>query len=494
MCNYKPSTLLPFVLQALTILSFLFFLFLLSHQNDYPHCTVDLEFIQKYDSLKKTERYVEWEKNQWQQYGEPFYNSMKKETYRISIEPSFNYNVFIYKFIEISRNKYKVIIKEFEKCDYPDPLNLVRYCEEQLSKEDWVTVKKMLYENCFWGMNRDKDNSRYLDPTIYRIEAYTPRKNKHTNRQYCTASRQGGRDKAFYSFKSTSINDTYTPLITDKDTEWYTIDWLPYEHFYLVGDTIIDNLKYRKLYVSYIGGVSEHQNLYAGALIEIEKKVYVRGNSVNILLYDFTLVEGEQIRIRGIKEEDGVLLTVTAVDSVQLLNGEWRTRWYLDNEYGTAFNDIWIEGIGSLNGVLMPGMATVDVDIVLISQLQDGELVYCNPEFADVVYPGSFNKKCNALVSNTTTINNKTNFLTATPSIFKHQTQLHFSLPKSSNISLHIFNHQGQIITSLYDKEQLQMGEYQQSLSLPNVSSGIYYAVLLINGRRVATQKLVLMK
>ncbi len=287
---------------------------------------------------------------------------------------------------------------------------------------------------------------------------------------------------------------TYTPLITDKNTEWKTEDWTPYEHYYLQGDTIFDSLKYRKIYVNYFGGTPEFQNVYMGGLIEIDKKVYIRGSSASILLYDFNLIEGEQIRVRGIPEENGILLTVSAIDSVQLLNGEWRTRWYLDNEHGTAFTDIWIEGIGSLNGILKPGAATTDYKTTLISQFQDGEVVYCNPDFTDKVYFEGFNADCNALVSNTTTIDNKTSFLTATPSIFNHQTQLHFSLPKSSNISLHIFNHQGQIITSLYDKEQLQMGEHQQSLSLPNVSNGIYYAVLLVNGRRVATQKLVLIK
>ncbi len=287
---------------------------------------------------------------------------------------------------------------------------------------------------------------------------------------------------------------TYTPLITDKNTVWKTVGWLPNEYLYLQGDTIIDSLKYRKIYVDYVEQGEEFQNLYAGALIEMDKKVYWRYWNENHLLYDFTLKVEDSIRILVDRESNGVLLTVTVVDSVQLLNGEWRTRWYLNNEYGVGFNDVWIEGIGSLNGVLSAGRAVDDAKVNLISQFQDGEVVYCNPDFADKVYFEGFNAECNALVSNTTTINNKTNFLTATPSIFNHQTQLHFSLPQSSNISLHIFNHQGQIITSLYDKEQLQMGEYQQSLSLPNVSNGIYYAVLLVNGRRVATQKLVLIK
>ncbi len=287
---------------------------------------------------------------------------------------------------------------------------------------------------------------------------------------------------------------TYTPLITDKNTVWKTIALGPNETFYLQGDTIIDSLKYRKIYVDYFMQGDEFQNLYVGALIEKEGKVWHKTIEGDVLLYDFNLIEGEQIRVRGIKEEDGVLLTINTIDSVKIANGEWRTRWYLDNEsHGSTFNDIWIEGIGSLNGVLVPGRSQIHTSVKLLQQKQDNQLMYCNLDYADLIY-GNFNKDCNALVSNTTTINNKTNFLTATPSIFNHQTQLRFSLPKSSNISLHIFNHQGQIITSLYDKEQLQMGEHQQSLSLPNVSNGIYYAVLLVNGRRVATQKLVLIK
>ncbi len=298
------------------------------------------------------------------------------------------------------------------------------------------------------------------------------------------------------------VDDNYLPFIEDNKIWIINIcSWVGIEpsKYYLEADTIIDGNNYLKMYALNIG--DSIRPVFVGSLREENSKVYLRPSEQiyftdlhkDYLMYDFSLEEGETVTLPFFMLPDmSIDLRVTAIEHINV-EGIQRKKWIFGDK--DKPDEVWIEGIGSIRGIFQSGFVTVDLHTSLACVSKNDRLIYCNTEDKSVTFCLSSSCACTALINNIDNkplLQNKTFF--ATPSIFKHQTQLRFSLPKSSNISLHIFNHQGQIITSLYDKEQLQMGEYQQSLSLPNVSSGIYYAVLLINGRRVATQKLVLMK
>ena len=84
--------------------------------------------------------------------------------------------------------------------------------------------------------------------------------------------------------------------------------------------------------------------------------------------------------------------------------------------------------------------------------------------------------------------------LTASPSPFQQQTKLTFTLPQNSTVSLHIHNQLGQKVATLHNNNQLPAGQHHSELRLDDAANGIYYAVLSLDGQKVVSQKVVLMK
>jgi hypothetical protein len=142
--------------------------------------------------------------------------------------------------------------------------------------------------------------------------------------------------------------------------------------FFLMGDTLIESLQYKLLffqstyYYFYMNGFPPTENGWnfleepttIGALREdSSRKIRFRlfpnnfpyGNcplsltaDKDTILYDFNLQLGDTLI------SSSSYPVVFEIDSIQLLNGEWRKR-YVSNS-----GEAWIEGIGSTNGLLAP--------------------------------------------------------------------------------------------------------------------------------------------
>ncbi len=126
-------------------------------------------------------------------------------------------------------------------------------------------------------------------------------------------------------------------------------------------DTLIDNISYRKLFlstdtlcsdVSFIGGIREDSGwIYLGNSYYHTKEV---------LLYDFNLDNGDTLTIHRITNINSPTITslIAKIDSVNRINigGHTKKRLYIKYECdpsGHTEKDIWIEGIGSIkNGFL----------------------------------------------------------------------------------------------------------------------------------------------
>ena len=136
-------------------------------------------------------------------------------------------------------------------------------------------------------------------------------------------------------------------------SEYYSNYGFPnYKYTYFIrGDTILDSLSYHKLYsddsastISYIGGLRENN-----------KKVYLFYShcTFNILLYDFNLNVGDSMRLSCLEACDSTVgefyIKVTSVDSVLLEDMTYRKRINYNN-----IGSPWIEGIGSMDGLLYP--------------------------------------------------------------------------------------------------------------------------------------------
>lgn len=173
-----------------------------------------------------------------------------------------------------------------------------------------------------------------------------------------------------------------------------------YERFVLSGeDIIIKDLTYKKLFLFYDSIFVKSKSTYIGGIREDnEKHVYYIGDSVHwlkpynsfndydkekeLLLYDFSLGIGDTLKEGNINIFKW--LTVKNIDTVQVENT-------LRKKY--SFNDRrleWIEGIGSIRGLLFAVHPEVTGSYPpnnsLICFIQNGSVIY-HEEYFDDCFP-----------------------------------------------------------------------------------------------------------
>ena len=179
-----------------------------------------------------------------------------------------------------------------------------------------------------------------------------------------------------FSFALYGQTETIKPLLT-KDKIWstgYSLlgDFSNSEYFKVWKDSIVDN----KTYSFIINSIDEfHENwdtLSYYLFMEQENKVYFE----NYLYYDFTMQVGDTINF-------GFDLVVDSVIWQPILNGENRKHWYLstpDNKYNHV---VWVEGIGSLGGLIDPtgGANMVGGGTDLLCVHENGEQIYQSPYY-----------------------------------------------------------------------------------------------------------------
>lgn len=121
------------------------------------------------------------------------------------------------------------------------------------------------------------------------------------------------------------------------------------------GDTLINNVLYKKIHESYdsLYLIWAQRDDYIRE--DSNKKVYLLNDTEEHLLYDFNLVVGDTFHITydHVWEECNFLV-VTQLDTIQLINGDSRKRWKLENTDPEVFGFItyWTEGIGSHAGLV----------------------------------------------------------------------------------------------------------------------------------------------
>ena len=109
------------------------------------------------------------------------------------------------------------------------------------------------------------------------------------------------------------------------------------------GDSIIDNLTYKKLYSSYDSLITLN---YKALIREENNKVYLRHyNQPEALIYDFNLSLGESSTIYSPEGQGFIEVTIEDVSWIEY-EGFYRKKYTLDGNY----NEYWIEGIGSCFG------------------------------------------------------------------------------------------------------------------------------------------------
>lgn len=292
-----------------------------------------------------------------------------------------------------------------------------------------------------------------------------------------------------YKFKdcnSTEVNDTESYFGTQSCWSYKaTIYEQNMGNFYrtgtanynLVGDTLINNIVYEKM--NFQTGTYDPTGVNNIFIRQENKKIYAISNrqQEEFLLYNFSVVVGDQIISTAHYGEISGRPTVTNVDSIIMYNGEKRKRI-------TVGSDVWIEGIGSIYGFMKPVMVYLTCDCnstyELISFAKEDHLKFYNS-----VLCASFNC-CSDIIDKIEKVVEDKNLYTVTPNpvsdwlIIKTESEM-------ADCTMEIFDMQGKTVL------QKQINMFQNSVNLSSFKNGLYMYRLLQNGKILKAGKVVKM-
>ena len=190
-------------------------------------------------------------------------------------------------------------------------------------------------------------------------------------------------------FNNTIVND---------DSSWATLIYglgannipccVETQYVYFEGDSTVAEVSYKKVF-SYNDKL--HENIkYEGLIREHEKKTYFIPNNseMEYLLYDFSFDAGTNFEYWDFRVKESMSLYVKNVDFIEI-NGSLRKRiqFTITPDYEWVV-DTWIEGIGSLSGILYPmyRLFTSGGVKVLLCYFQNNELIYKDPNYSECYY------------------------------------------------------------------------------------------------------------
>ncbi|RLD47815.1 MAG: hypothetical protein DRI94_13455 [Bacteroidetes bacterium] len=260
----------------------------------------------------------------------------------------------------------------------------------------------------------------------------------------------------------------------------------PYKNRYgLIGDTLINDTLYSKLYV-----LENDTNLniingsYVGAIRENNKHVYYKDISFptkDILLYDFSLQQGDTMYydyygfLGNIEPYINSHFNVVAnIDSI-LINNKYRKRFNFEN------SDIWIEGIGSIfgQGLIHPiAQYPLNGDVVTVACIKHNDTILhlgnplCDKCFCSLNIRGIENNKVRLYV-----------FPNPVTSVFN----IRFDYIEREVYNLSIIDCVGK---KVFSKINIKKGNI--SINKENLNSGLYFIILKNDKGRVYSEKIII--
>ena len=259
-----------------------------------------------------------------------------------------------------------------------------------------------------------------------------------------------------------------------KDAIWNSITTgaMGYPHewqiVYTLGDTIeFNGLKY--LEIKSIGNGIIHS---VGALREdtLTKKVYYKDYDEEVVLYDFSLNEGDTI-FYGKQYGNPESVYYKVVDSIGTiqLNGEVRKKWYLTTSMHNM-EDIWIEGIGSVfrYGLLNP--ITPDIPTngssTYFGCFKYGNILYFNREVTN-----SADCPCSQWLVSVPEVKSESDEIKLYPIPTKDKLNINLGNTTYDNLEIYTCN------SKLIEKTKINSRETIE-LNLENFEKGIYFIKL----------------
>ena len=192
----------------------------------------------------------------------------------------------------------------------------------------------------------------------------------------------------------------YHPIV-EEGKQWnvlFSYPWNPPEpqHKYtdiykIEGDTLLDGVSYKVMYTTRNEDLTGWS--VCGVIRETEDKqvLYRRdGSSYDEILYDFSMEVGDTIIMSGSGFYPDWMFVIETNEI--LVNGEPRQQIVLEYPFGNGEEEVWIEGIGSLYGIVDSGsLFLTGGSTNLLCYYEDGDLIWQNttPGYNEcyMVYP-----------------------------------------------------------------------------------------------------------
>ena len=179
----------------------------------------------------------------------------------------------------------------------------------------------------------------------------------------------------------------YKPLVED-GKQWnvlFSYPWSPPEpqHKYtdiykIEGDTLLDGMTYKMMHATRNEDLTGW-NLW-GFIRETEDgQVFSRRPSTSDeqLMYDFSMEVGDTICMCDYGYDECCMVVVEKGETI--VNGEPRQQIVLEYPFGGGAGEVWIEGIGSLYGIIDSGsLFLTGGSTNLLCYYEDGDLVWQN--------------------------------------------------------------------------------------------------------------------
>ena len=261
---------------------------------------------------------------------------------------------------------------------------------------------------------------------------------------------------------------TFNNTIVNDNSSWATLNvgscpdcpvWTQYVYF--DGDSVVADYSYKKVF-SY--NDEFHENIrYEGLIREQDKKTYFISaySEVECLLYDFLLEEGMSFEYWNCWMPLSVSLYVKNVDFIEI-NGSMKKRIQMTmGPNAEQIIETWVEGIGSLNGILNPCYWYFWIGGFrnLLCYHQNNELVYQNPAYSECYY-----EKIEDITSvQTITINSCNVFLNTVNNV------LNISCMNNAISRIEIFDSSGRLIYSQAHKDTVNISPFSKGLYLIRV-------------------------
>ncbi len=267
-------------------------------------------------------------------------------------------------------------------------------------------------------------------------------------------------------------NLTFSQSIVQENKMWNVIQCLNFgpcitTSYKILGDTTIDNIAYKKLYTAHDTLLN---NWYlSGAMRESQDKVFVNDFMNETMLYDFGLSVSDTFRTTI--SDCPIELILIQIDTVTIFNGEQRQRYIFED------HEMWIRGIGSLNGLMEVGVYQCMFDLYF-------DLSCCHVNEVQL-YKSTVYEHC---LVNTVALEENTlleNF-SINPNPFSEYVTIKSNQPEIQIIQIQIRNSTGQIVRTI---DNVTSGEI--IVSKDQLKPGLYFFQLLDSERNIATGKLI---